>query len=349
MTPLWNRLSNWFRSNAAHLTWTPVGPTGVPVIPHDGYFRVWLVEAFLARDRDFLKTRYPSVHASVQLHVAGTTPLTTTSVSRPPENGLGPGSYGNYALTGLLPYRGGTVELQVGLTTVEGASPLAAGFEVLQSFSTLVGPPLSESLAISTRIAAGVERLLTAGNDDVVLGLHETFVSEGGGGGHALRDGYWALVNAPPGTISATDLSVEHDVLNIGQGDARTPLRGYDYLLLRIEQRRERDDWRFDRLEQLIERAVLEHFAGHTETYERVRSEVLAAVLTSDDLTPTDRQRAAAAIREQLDAIVGHGLQAAGSLSVNLTDIVAQYGPPAHELAASMAPTLADSGMVERS
>jgi hypothetical protein len=331
---LWERVKGWVTSNAEHLVWTPVGEQQDGLTPHDSYFRLWLSQAFLARDKEFFKTHHPAVHTSVRLNFGGEAGQTITSLSRPPEGELGPGAYGNYELTSLLPYRGGTVGVQAGLTVLEGDSPLAAAFGVVQAFSGLVAPPLSEALTIAEKVAGGVDKLLDAGKDDVTLGLHQQFAAPGGGGDNVLRPGYWALVKATEEEVPPAKLLVEQDRLRISDGGGGSEaLTGYDYLLLRIEGRKERDDWRFKRYEDQIANAIRAHFEDNEPAFKNYRSGLLADVLSSNDLTETDQRRVAVAIKRQLDEAVSAGLGATGDGPPNLDDIMELRAPTPDEVA----------------
>ncbi len=336
MASLWDRMRGWVQSNAAQLVWTPVpADAAEPELkPHDAYFRVWLSEAFLAKDKQWFTNHYPAVHASVRLNFGGEPGATFTTLSRPPEGGLGAGVYGNYALTSLLPYRGGTVELQAGLTAVEGANALGAAFSVVQDFSSLIGPPLGEALGIAEKVAGGVQRLLDAGQDDVLLGLHQQYASAGGGGAHVLRPGYWALVRATEREVRPADLRVEGDRLRLASGNGTKPLEGHDYILLRIEGRTERDDWRFRRFEDLIAKALEANFTDNQDGYTAYRNAVLLEIFSSPDLTKPDAVRVATAVKRELGEAVSAGLGATGDGPPDLGSIVDRHAPTRDEVAA---------------
>lgn len=334
MASLWERMRGWVQSNAEQLVWAPVPLESAEpeLAPHDSYFRVWLSEAFLAKDKQWFTNHYPAVHASVRLNFGGEQGATFTSLSRPPEGGLGPGVYGNYALTSLLPYRGGTVELQAGLTAVEGANALAAAFSVVQDFSSLIGPPLGEALGIAEKVAGGVQKLLEAGQDDVMLGLHQQFSSAGGGGAHVLRPGYWALVRATEREVRPADLRVENDRLRVAGPNGSSPLLGHDYVLLRIEGREERDDWRFKRFEDLVAKAIEAHFGDNKQGFVGYRNAVLAEILSSPDLTKPDALRVATAVKRQLEEATSMGLGATGDEARDIAGIVELHAPSRDEV-----------------
>lgn len=328
-----DKIRGWFRSNGSHLVVTfidhPDGAT--PLKPHESYFRVWLSDSFLSHDVEWFTNRYPAVHASVKLDFAGQS-ATFTTFARPPEGGLGPGQWTNFNLTTLMPYRGGVVELAAGLTAIEGNSRLGAAFDVLQDFSGLIGPPLTEALTIAEKVSGGVEKLVYAGQDDVLLGIHQSYEATGGGGQSPLRPGYLAIVNATGDDVSSADLRVVEDRLHLARGEGTKPLEEHDYMLLRIEGRQERDDWRFKRFEDLLAKAVRAHFGDDAKGFASFRDTLLAEILTTPDLTTADQVRVAQAVSAELAAATSLPLAAAAEPVKDLAEIVALRAPAVEDV-----------------
>lgn len=303
-----------------------------PLTPHADYFRVWLSDLHLANARAWFVKRYPAVRASIKLNFAGAEQATFTTLSRPPLEGLGPSVTGNFPLTPLLPYRGGVVELEAALTVLKGANPVLAGLDVLQDFSSLIGPPLAQALPIAGKVATGIETIAAAAEDESRLSLHQAFAAAGGGGENELRPGYWAVVRAVEEKLPASDLRVQDDRLCQATGTGVRPLDGYEYMLFRIESRRERDDWRFPRFEDLISRAKHAHFAGEKASYRAYCNAVLAEVFTCPDLTEIDQQRVTRAIRDELAAIT----------TITELGMVAEPAPDLRAIVARRAPSFED-------
>src|SRR5262249_58443991 len=82
----------------------------------------------------------------------------------------------------LLPFNGGTVEVEAALYKVSVAGPLAAAVELAGSLSTLLGPPLSAAATIADKISDGLDAVLTASGDRPVLAGHWSMQTAGGGG-----------------------------------------------------------------------------------------------------------------------------------------------------------------------
>lgn len=325
---LWEATKKLFLEESDQLTRVAIPAAGAePLRPGEGYVSVWLAHGFLAHEVEWLKTRYPAAHVGVRLDVAGQV-TTLTRLARPAQGMVGPGVWTNFPITGLVPYRGGSVEIEAGLVALEEESFLGAAVDIVSSFSGLVGPPLSEVLRIAGKVADGVETLIQAGRGEALLALHEGYSAPGGDSDNPLVPGHLAIVRAPEGELEASSLTVKEDRLHVHRGTGEEPLEGYDYLLIRIEGRREREDWRFERFERLIHKAIEAHFAQDENSFQRYRNEVYVAILTSPDLIERDRKQAVLAIRDELDELTEISHRAKAVSTPSLEGIISRHGRP---------------------
>lgn len=329
-------MKSWVSKNADRfvLTFIPA-PDRPELKPNECYVRLWLADMFLKRDRQWFEDRYPMVHASLQLSYAGQQASFTT-VARAPEGALAPGERRNYPLSPLLPWRGGVIEVEAGLSGLPGKNLLAPVLDVLGDLSKLVAPPLSSALAVVNQVGAAVDGLLTANNEPVVLGLHEAFAAQGAGA-RQLQAGHLAVVAASPAELPPSSLSIVDGVLHTNS----RPLTAVDHMLIEVSGLIERDDWRFPALDETIAsalNAILVH--DNREEFERYRDAALSTVLTSTDLTPLDRTRVALAIRSELAAADGKGEGLVGDQFPTLDAIVAYHAPTVAEARTLPKPTL---------
>lgn len=322
-------IGSWYQRNAEHLMLTripPSDPAGAEaLVPQESYFRIAMAEAFLAHDRKWFTDHHLAVHTTVRVEAAGAA-RAFTSVARPPEEALAVGAYGNYPATPLMPYHGGTVSLTAGLAVLKGRNALAAGFEILGDFSQLVGPPLSEVVKLSEALADGVQKLLAIEEGQTVLGLHQSFVSEGGAAAE-MTPGYWAVINTNQGSLDPNALEVVDEHLCVRSGDAATRLTGRDYMMFRIEGRVERDDWDFQNFEELYNKALDAHFREDASGYQAYRNTLLSEVLRSADLTRTDRVRVARAYKAHLAVATSEGPGVVADQPPTVAQIVKAYAP----------------------
>jgi hypothetical protein len=324
---LWERMRGWVDSNAERLTRHFLEDGRGDVRPHEDYVRVWLADMFLAKDQQWFRSHFPAVTASVRLNYAGSQEQEFTRLVRPPENVRGPGEFSNFALTPLLPYRGGQVEVEGGLTALKGESSLVAALGILQDLSSLVGPPLTQALGIAGKVANGADALLDATDGPVLLGTHEGF-GAAGGGGQVLRSGHLVCIGAPRGTFAADQLRITEAGLEVGG----RPLEGYDSFVLRIERRESRDDWRFPVFDELLRRAVDALRAGDRAGFEAFRRGAIAEVWNSLDLTRADRKWVSQNLAEELKDAEESGLGLAADDAPTLAAVM-ERGAPAEVVA----------------
>jgi hypothetical protein len=298
-----DRMKSWFSANAEHVTVKFFAdPDGKPLPAGDGYLRLWLVEGFLAQHVSWGKEFFPALHGGVTLTFLGSEDTPFTRFTKQGNSLTAPGVYLNYPMTSLLPFSGGTVEVDAALFRVSSGGPLETAVTIASELASLIGPPLSVAATVAEKVSAGINSVLDAQNADPVLGVHWAMTSDGGGG-EVLRPGYLAVVNGAPGKVP--------DALEIVDGRLHGPdglLTGFDFLLLRVECRTERDDWRFPKLEQLRKDAVRAYHLEKMETFHDLRSQALIEVFTSADLTELDAARVATYVRATFDKIAELGI-----------------------------------------
>jgi len=166
-----------------------------------------------------------------------------------------------------------------------------------------VTPPLSAVLPVVDKVASGIEKVIEANASDPALALHGTLAAPGAGVGvpNELKPGWLAVVRATEDELPASQLHLS-DHGRLCRAGKR--LTGFDYLVLWIEGRSNRDDWRTPDLDQAIAAAVYARDLGRSEEYERLREDALSKIYFSADLTPPQRRQVAKAVKEELDSTV---------------------------------------------
>lgn len=346
---LWGTVGGWFSRNAqAYLLASIPLEDGEasPLKPYESYLRVWLADMFLAKRGNWLRSWFPAVHAEIRMPFGGERTVTFTRVARPRDDALAEGVLLNYAVTDLIPYNGGTVEIDTALFGLKNDDNLAAGVALLQSFSNLVAPPLGQALAVAEKVATGARNFLDQTGGDVHLALHQTLVSDGGGGGNVLRPGYLAVVLATQNEVPPADLRVQGDRLHriTDDGNRLEPFTSHDYMLLRIEGRAERDDWE-QFLPEVVDarnRAAEAFLRADEKLAGEYRSAALMAVFNSSDLVYPDKRRIVGAIEKQWKDLAKTGLGAVpADLPADLSEMLARY-PMSREVAAARGPLTAE-------
>jgi len=329
----WAAVRGWFEKNAQAHVLATLQP-GDALKPYQSYMRVWLAEMFLAKRVQWLRERFPAVHAEVRLPFAGQPQVSFTRVVRPGDDQLGEGVRINYPLTELLPYSGGVVEIEAALFGLKGSDSLAAGVGLLERFSGLIAPPLGQALTAAAQVTLGARDFLDRAGAGVHLALHQGFSADGGGGGNALRPGYFAVILASPAQVPVGELRVEGDRLH--QGAA--PFTAHDFMLLRIEARDERDDWRSPAIEDARRGAIDALRRGDEDGAKRYLGAAIAAVSGSDDFSLADQRRIFTALNQEWEDLAGLGLGAAGEAPPStLKELVERY-PMSRAAAAALGP-----------
>lgn len=298
---MWDRVTRWFSANAEHVTVEFITVPGAePVSADGGYLRIWLAEGFLARARTWGNKHFAVLHGGAALtFLGGTTPFTT--FARPPGSWEIPGAQLDFPLTPLLPFTGGVVEVEAALYQATETGPLFTAVQLMSSLSTLLAPPLSVAASVAGKVADGLDSVL--GTDQPALGVHWAMIAPGGNG-NLLQPGSLVVINRPRDTLRGR-LSMEASGLCLDDGDGGGPrqLTGADYLVIRVECRAERDDWRFPELDELMRLAGKAYLRGRTDDFQDLRTEAVTRAWTSPDLTPADRVRVAKLVAGEIDKV----------------------------------------------
>jgi hypothetical protein len=298
LSPVWNRITRWFSAEAEQVTVRFIeDPGGTPIYANTGYLRVFLSQGFLARARNWGNEYFPVLHGGAAVSFLGaTTPFTT--FARPTGSWTTPGAQLDFPLTPLLPFNGGLVEIEAALYEASTGGPLITAAQIVGGLSSLLTPPLSVAAAVVGKLGDSVDKVI--GTEQPVLGLHYTMAAPGGGM-NDLRSGSLVVINTPESALHGP-LSVGSGGLLLDNGNGAQPLNGVDYLVVRVECRSERPDWRFPELDELIRRAGEAIIRGYTDQYEDLRTDAVARAWNSPDLIPSDRLRVATLVRREIDA-----------------------------------------------
>jgi hypothetical protein len=305
---MWQHVRSWFAKEAEHVTVEFIPLDGAPPIyPEQGYLRLWLNEGFLAKARTWGNDHFPALHGGVSLTFGGVEGTAFTKFAKSAPLAQAPGAQLNVPITALLPFRGGTVEVQAALYQATTSGPLATAVQLVGSFASLLGPPLATAATIAGKVSAGLDAVLDATKDQPVLGVHWSMVSPGGGL-PVLRSGHLVVVNTPREKLGGA-LRVVDGLLHVDDGSGPRRLTGADYLVTQVECRTERDDWSsFQQLFTLINEARTAYLRKHETVYVEKATEAMIYVWTSPDFVDQDRARIALEVERQINAVRQQGI-----------------------------------------
>jgi hypothetical protein len=323
--PLGETLAGMFRRNASRYLYVPIPADHVrggqqdhdALVEGRDYFRLWLTEMSLKRDRDWFKTWHPAVHSLVHFQFGDRVIDVPNIVG---EHGLKDVDSAhlerniaqNYPLTALMPYSGGVVDVTVALFAMQGQDYLKRFIKVLNGFAGLVAvPQLSAALAVAGPLASGIDELLGVSDGQMHLGLHQAYVHKGGGDNELLPAYYAAILATEAQVDPATLWVVDGHLRRGGSVDANEPFMGYAYLLLRVQKETKRDDWEgLTSFMKPFEAAVRERSLGHKKGADSHYRAALAAALSSADLTQADKYRVAKVLEKRYGEAGSLGLGA---------------------------------------
>lgn len=339
---MWEWIKGRFSANASHWVYaaipddhTDLTQPDLKLPPFSSYFRVWLSEMFLSNRVAWGRELFPAVHSEVRLQFGGGN-ASFSRVAQPPQGRLAEGVRLNYRLTELMPYNGGVVEIEAALLSLKGADYIGTAIGVLQQFSSLITPPLGQALSLAQKLTVGTRDLLSAANGDVHLGFHQEFTSDvdgnDGAGGAILRPGYYAVILASAQEVAPERLSVRDGQLYYRKRPIDEPghLQGHDYLLLRVEGRRTRDDWRLRDIQEPLDIAIeaLSESPPNRAKAAAYRTVALAAAWRSPDLAKNDRRRVVEAIKAEFAEIEESGFGAVGDDVRDINAIMSSRAMP---------------------
>lgn len=295
---MWHRVAGWFHRNAQHITveFLP-DDASVPLLANGGYLRLWLSEGFLARAGGWGAERFPALHGGASLSFLGAGRSSFVTFTRPPEAWRVPGAQLDFPITPLLPFNGGIVEIEAALYEASTASALGTALNLLGGLASLLVPPLATAAAIAGKVSDGLDTVLAASGAQPILGVHWSMIAPGAIG-NELRAGHLAVVGAPRESLKGS-LAMSDGRLRLDGAD----LSDVDYLVLRIECRADRDDWRFPELDRLIRAAGEAMIQGQPEVFRAHRTQAVVSAWNCTDLTPNDRKRVAKLVAEEIDAV----------------------------------------------
>ncbi|MGR0221536.1 hypothetical protein [Agromyces sp. ZXT2-6] len=315
---LFERVKSVVSSKAwpGHAEWIPAeraGPAGseAPGFAADStYLRLWLTEARLEHSRRWFTEWHPAVH-SVVVRDFGHNRHEQVAVINP---GSIPGFTEaanaavttNKPLTPLLPFSGGTVSINTGLVAVKGDNSVRTLIDVVGSFGGLLTTTaLSTGLGIAGQVVDAFEQLLNIDGNVGTL-AYDGSLAMPGGNGPVLAPGFLAVLDQPP----PQPLWVANGHLVCWSGDGPSSVPPGSFLLLRLESRVDRDDWRY--LSPIEEPLQAARAAVDADTRRAHYQRAIIAARTSLDLHEADRIRIATALRGQRDQDAGLGAVTGG-------------------------------------
>jgi len=274
---------------------------------NEHYFQLWLDEMFLKDERKWFSEWHPTVHSAVSLEFGDQKQVITriagaSMLENVDDKHLNRVIAQTMKLTGLIPFRGGSVRINAALLAMKGQDSVKQLIDVLGEFSQkLAVPQLSAALDVAKPLAAGVSAIVGITDGEMMLGVDTTLDEE------SLEGGSFALVYATKGEVPPGDLSISDKRLRFRGAD----LTGYHYMLIRVVRFDARNDWdSLNAIMQPYQQAVDLLTDGQSDAGKKALKKAVGAALKSMDLTETDRRRVIDALKKRYadaEELVGSG------------------------------------------
>ncbi len=205
----------------------------------------------------------------------------------------------NKPLIEAIPYRGGGIELETGLFTIEEDNLIQPYLSMLEKASGLAGVTYaSVAMPYVKLIISGVNMLLSAGSKtNLEIGLSRTFEQP--------ETGYFVVMRAEKNQVDAFSLSIDPKDYQIRDGSGAL-VRNYPYMVFSLSASPERDNWyeipdisiAYRELMDSLRQGRADLSADQLAHFHRV-------VLTSPDLTDGDAERLTRKIDQKVELVLG--------------------------------------------
>lgn len=314
---VWTSVKSVFVGEAPQRIYAAIPPDHVspfkqekPFQPDKAYLRIWINDMFLNHRRVLYQTRYPLVHAFCRFLYRGRMEEVPTIAGTSQIDGLTSALDRvlnlNYRLIGPIPFRGGEVEILLGLVAVEAAEYASQLLDVLGSLSDLTGRgELKLALQFLQPLKRGVEGLFGLQKVRLHLGVHDTFTT-GESSPNQLCPGYRAVIDARQDQVDQSRLWVKQGRLCTGPSlEAARPFEETDYLLFYIERMNKRDDLSaLDSIQGAWDETISKATSGAEEDIDLAFQTFRGIVLQSPDLIWSDQVRLIDGLSKKVRQIV---------------------------------------------
>jgi hypothetical protein len=236
------------RSRAANWTFGGLGADQVPdslahetVEPEGAYLSGFLRSMWITDVRKGVTRFYGTLHSHTSLpHLSGgmaefqviVTPPDLRDVERADSNRF---ITRNIRLFGPVPYRGGDLEIELGLLSVKAGDLVGPFVDLLESMSGVAGTALIEAARpFAEPVRRGFDLLMGTGGDAILeIGLATTFSRP--------ETGSFVIMRKQSDEVTLSQIKVTDDFRLVdGAGEA---LVDFPYAIVAVEASARRDDW----------------------------------------------------------------------------------------------------------
>lgn len=327
---LWDRIVEFCNKSASPRIATPIPPNRVlpqreqiTAVAEECYLRIFIAQMMLAESRSWFRDQQPSIQAKTQLSFGDNKiEIPMIAAADPARFATGNSVLENFRLLDLVPFRGGTLELDVALVALQGDDRLQRGIEALANVATLVAAPIGGALVLAGKVEQSVNTLVA--DHPIRLAYHDAFTAQGGA--RPLQSGFIAIVAAAPADLGNDVLVFDHGKLCRWDGVSQNaaPLLGFDYVVLEIAVLANRDDMRaFSDIAQL-RKITLDAFGVSDEAGNKALRTAITTLKLHPELINADRHTLIEELKKDCNDVRAGGLGATPEMKRSWEELVEQ-------------------------
>ena len=314
LVDLWRRIKGQETVDMMFVDMSPAA-AGEPTLEPDKCYVEFYVDSLRLRNaRKFATKFHGVVYSFVTLPYLGAERIKIPAISKP-ENlaqldpaGLGKVITINKQMMGAIPWRGGPLELELGLFSVKGGNLLTPVLDFVTEISTVAGVSFVGKITpFAPLISKGMD-ILAGQTQDVALEVGVDTALQ------LSKPGTYAIIAVPKdGSISSGKLSLDQDRKLLHEGQ---PLK-QAYCVFSIKRADRKPDFgEIPELKESFEKLRTAIRTGQSQPAKDAFASFRLIVMTSPDLIREDAKRLVALAKEMMDDHF-----AEGQVSVTEADI----------------------------
>lgn len=298
------------------------------VKPRESYFEVRLSEMFLRDKRRYWAQYIPFVvvltevlhdHETIEATREALPFLVTNHILGPVEQHVGDDQveYRNTRVAGPLPYMGDDVDLFVALYGAKTSDVSENLFEFLGNVVSVVDVGgFSTYLSVARNLKDSLSSLLNIDGTKYRLGNRNSFTDREGNP-RQFKECYLAYINCPEKDVKKEELWVEDDRLRIGTRKSHEAFSKYDYCLVRIDERKDRnhESLPFHKLWKQTEDLIIQRRHADADV---MFPYLVQAVARSPDLTKRHRINLQLVYKMDFETAIEHNNRPKGRIPAEL-------------------------------
>lgn len=205
----------------------------------------------------------------------------------------------NNSLLGPIPYRGGTVKMELGLFSVKESDLAAPFIDILETMASQAGVSIvSTALPFLGPLKKGIDAIIGTANDSILeIGLSTNF--------DPPKNGWYLVMRARKQDIDISKLRVTTPDFRLVNVDTNHLVQDFPYMIFTINQSKQRPDWfklpdlvkPYQELQASVRKGDYNAANELLITFKRI-------VLTCNDLIEKDAIDIARLVKERTESIM---------------------------------------------